>query len=105
MGTIGNPYSAVLNLGDIANSFVNFGAENTVAALSDMFARRGITMTVEDVGLANQATGEFLQENYGKWTQRFSTMSNQVFDKSGFRAVDQFGKNVAMNASLKKGKS
>ena len=31
-------------------------------------------------------------------------MSNQVFDKSGFRAVDQFGKNVAMTASLKKGK-
>jgi hypothetical protein len=104
MGTIGNPYSAVLNLGDIANSFVNFGAENTVAAMRDMFAKRGITMTVEDVGLANQATGEFLQENVGKWTQRFSAASDQVFQKSGFRAVDQFGKNVAMNAALKKGK-
>ena len=104
MGTIGNPYSAVLNLGDIANSFVNFGAENTVAALKDMFAKKGIAMTVEDVGLANQATGEFLQEGVGKWTQRFSAASNQVFQKSGFRAVDQFGKNVAMNAALKKGK-
>lgn len=104
MGTIGNPYSAVLNLGDIANSFVNFGAENTVAAMRDMFTKRGITMTVDDVGLANQATGEFLQEGVGKWTQRFSKMSDEVFTRSGFRKVDQIGKNVSMNAALNKGK-
>ena len=104
MGTIGNPYSAVLNLGDIANSFVNFGVENTVAGMRDLFSKRGIAMTVEDVGLANQTTGEFLQESVGKWTQRFSDASDQVFQKSGFRAVDQFGKNVAINSALKKGK-
>lgn len=104
MGTIGNPYSAVLNLGDIANSFVNFGTDNTVAALRDVLAKRGVNVTVRDVGLHKQTTGEFLQEGAGKWTRRFSDLSDQVFEKSLFKDIDQFGKNVSMNAALRKGK-
>lgn len=104
MGTIGNPYSAVLNLGDVSNSVVNFGLDNTVAAMRDMFSKRGITLTVDDVGLAPQATGEFLQEGMGRWTQRFNKLSDQVFEVSRFRQSDAFGKNVAMNAALRKGR-
>ena len=103
MGTIGNPYSAVLNLGDVSNSVVNFGLDNTVAAMRDMFSK-GITLTVDDVGLAPQITGEFLQEGMGRWTQRFNKLSDQVFEVSRFRQTDAFGKNVAMNAALRKGK-
>jgi hypothetical protein len=103
MGTIGNPYSAVLNLGDMANSVVNFGFENTVAAVVDVFKRRGVYMTVDDVGLTNQATGEFLQDGMGEFTRQFARASDQVFTATGFRAVDTFGKEVSMNAAIRQG--
>jgi hypothetical protein len=104
MGTIGNPYSAVLNLGDMANAVVNFGFENTVAAVIDVMKRRGIYMTVDDVGLANQATGEFLQDGAGEFTRNFAKASDRVFTATGFRAVDTFGKEVSMNAAIRQGR-
>lgn len=103
MGTIGNPYSAVLNLGDMANAVVNFGFENTAAAVVDVLKRRGVYMTVDDIGLANQATGEFLQDGTGAFTRNFAKASDSVFTATGFRAVDSFGKEVSMNAAIRQG--
>ena len=60
MGTIGNPYSAILNVGDVFNSMVNYGTGNTVDAMIDMMRNRGLKISVDDVGLAQQTTGAVL---------------------------------------------
>lgn len=113
MGTIGNPYSAVLNFGDIANSAVNFGAENTARAIVDRMRRSGANVTTADIGLANQATGEFLRETPQLVGDRFGdlmrrtvmpAMDKLAYSASGFRFGDQFGKNVSMNAAIYKGR-
>ena len=103
MGTIANPYSAILNIGDVFNSIVNYGADNTVDVLVDMIRKRGVNVSVEDVGLAQQTTGEFIREGVGKAQARFNKLSEEAFKLSGFRDVDRFGKNVALRAGIKEG--
>jgi len=103
MGTIANPYSAILNIGDVFNSIVNYGADNTVDVLVDMIRKRGVNISVEDVGLAQQTTGEFIREGVGKAQARFNKLSEEAFKLSGFRDVDRFGKNVALRAGIKEG--
>ena len=103
MGTIANPYSAVLNVGDVFNSMVNYGYDNTVDSIVDMMRLRGVDMSVADVGLARQTTGEFIGEGVGKWEQRWSRLSEESFKRSGFTTVDRFGKNVALRAGIKEG--
>jgi hypothetical protein len=104
IGTIGNPYSAFLNLGDLTNSVVNYGADNTADAIVSFLRRKGQTVTVDDVGLAKQATGEFLREGATKWNRRFNDVSDFTFKASGFQAADMAGKNVSLTAALKRGK-
>lgn len=104
MGTIGNPYSALLNFGDVSNTVVNFGADNTGAALINMLKRDGIRVGVKDVGLVNQASGEFLREGASKWNRRFNKMSDLTFKGSGFRAADIAGKTVTLNAAIQRGR-
>ena len=113
LGTIGNPYSAILNLGDLTNSMVNFGVVNTAEAVLDGFRRSGLRVTVDDVGLAQQATGEYLKETPAQIGNRFANQAYRVVSEkgellgwqfSGFRKMDQFGKNVAMNAAIKQGR-
>ena len=104
MGTIGNPYSALLNFGDVGNTVVNFGADNTGAALVNMLKRDGIRVGVQDVGLVNQASGEFLREGSTKWNRRFNLMSDLTFKGSGFRAADVAGKTVTLNAAVQRGR-
>jgi len=103
MGTIGNPYSAILNLGDVFNSMVNYGGDNTLDSVVDMFRKRGIDVTVNDIGLGKQATGELVREGATGLQRRFNSVSNKVFEGSGFGTVDRFGKNVALRAGLKEG--
>lgn len=101
MGTIGNPYSAILNIGDVFNSMVNFGADNTVNALISGFKRQGLEIGVDDIGLMHQTTGEFIRDGVGKWQNRFNKLSDDTFKLTGFTTVDRFGKNVATNAALR----
>lgn len=100
MGTIANPYSAVLNVGDVFNSMVNFGVKNTAKGVINYFTKAGLVMSVDDIGLAHQTTGEFMRDGVGKAQQRFNKMSDKSFELSGFRSVDRFGKDVAMDAAL-----
>ena len=104
IGTIGNPYSAFLNLGDLSNSVVNYGADNTADAIVSFLRRKGQTVTINDVGLAKQATGEFLREGATKWNRRFNDVSDITFKASGFQAADMAGKNVSLTAALNRGK-
>lgn len=102
-GLLGNPYSAVLNVGDVFNSFVNYGTDNTVDALVDMMRMRGVNMSVEDVGLARQATGEFIRDGVGPVQVLFKNLNEKAFKLSGFTTADRFGKNVALRAGIKEG--
>jgi len=104
VGTIGNPYSAFLNLGDLSNSVVNYGASNTADAVVSFLTRRGQTVNTADVGLARQATGEFLREGATKWNRRFNDMSEITFKASGFQAADMAGKNVSLTAAVNRAK-
>lgn len=104
MGTIGNPYSAFLNLGDLSNSVVNYGANNTADAVVSFLSRKGQTLNTADVGLAKQATGEFLREGGSKWNRRFNNMSDVTFKASGFQAADMAGKNVSLTAAVNRAK-
>ena len=104
MGTIGNPYSALLNFGDVGNTVVNFGADNTAAGVVNYLKKNSLSVNVEDVGLANQATGEFLREGSTKWNRRFNKLSDATFKASGFRAADIAGKTVTLNAAVQRGK-
>ena len=113
LGTIGNPYSAILNLGDLTNSMVNFGVVNTAEAVLDGFRRSGLRVTVDDIGLAQQATGEYVKETPGQIGSRFANQAYKAVSDtgellgwqfSGFRKMDHLGKNVAMNAAIKQGR-
>lgn len=104
MGTIGNPYSALLNFGDVSNTVVNFGADNTGAALVNLYRKNGIQIGVEDVGLVNQASGEFLREGASKWNRRFNKTSDFTFKYSGFRGADVAGKTITLNAAIQRGR-
>lgn len=103
VGTIANPYSALLNFGDAANTVVNFGADNTAQALLSFYNKNGIRMGVRDVGLLNQPTGEFLREGQNRWLKRFDDLSEFSFKASGFRDADILGKGLTLNAAVKKG--
>jgi|13_taG_2_1085334.scaffolds.fasta_scaffold00184_42 hypothetical protein len=103
MGTIGNPYSAILNFGDSANTVVNFGADNTALAIREYFKRGGYTFGVEDVGLLQQATGEFIREGSKGWQKRFDRLSDLTFQSSGFRGADRAGKSLTLTTAVKRG--
>lgn len=104
MGTIGNPYSALLNFGDVSNTVVNFGADNTASGIVNYLKKNGLSVNVGDVGLANQATGEFLREGSTKWNRRFNKISDATFKASGFRGADIAGKTITLNAAVQRGK-
>lgn len=101
MGTIGNPYSAVLNLGDVFNSAVNFGARNTVRGLVDTLQGKGLRVTADDVGLMHQTTGEFLRDGVTTAQRRFDALSDAAFNLSQFRRFDRLGKDTAMTAAIR----
>ena len=61
-------------------------------------------MSVDDVGLANQATGEFLREGATAWNRRLNTLSEYTFKGSGFRGADVAGKTVTLNAAIQRGR-
>lgn len=104
MGTIGNPYSALLNFGDVSNTVVNFGAENTGSAIVNMFKQQGLRVGVDDVGLVNQASGEFLREGASGWNRRLNKISDITFKASGFKGADIIGKTITLNAAVQRGR-
>lgn len=103
MGTIGNPYSAILNFGDSANTVVNFGADNTALAIREYFKKGGYTFGVKDVGLLQQSTGEFIREGSKGWQKRFDKLSEVTFQSSGFRGADRAGKSLTLTTAVKRG--
>lgn len=103
MGTIGNPYSAFLNFGDVSNTVVNFGPDNTLLALREFYKKNGLVVGTEDIGILQQSTGEFLREGSKGWQKRFDKINEATFQYSGFRSADRAGKTVTLTAAVKLG--
>jgi hypothetical protein len=90
MSTIGNPVSALTQIGDIGVSAFAHGVRNT---LSSLFGAKAIR--VGELGI-NDIAQEFAS------TLGTARVLERVMRLSGFKAIDQLGKNVSINAALKK---
>ncbi len=90
MTTLANPVSALTQLGDIGLAAYLHGFGNT---LKSVFGKRYVKAV--DLGVVDVA-----QEMVG--TLRTAKVLDRVLRLSGFKAVDRLGKNVALNASLRK---
>ena len=92
MTTLGNPISAMTQIGDLGVAAYANGIKNTLAAL---LSKRKITM--QQMGLDDVLAEEFANE------KKMATALHKLFTISGFRQVDRFGKNVILNGALRKG--
>ena len=103
MGTIGNPYAAITQLGDLANSGALHGLKNTITAVirnilpekTPLIGREQLKLI--DIGYENIA--QELSDGNVKLT---SKLLNKIFDITGFRRFDRLGKESTINAAISK---
>lgn len=93
-GTLGNYWSAMTQIGDLVFAFHKYGIRATVGAIMGpkMVSR-------SDLGVEKAMT-ELVSETKGIT----SKLADWSFKWSGFDKIDRFGKNVNINASLRKNK-
>jgi len=112
VGTIANPYGALMNIHDLFNASFELGVGNVVKAV---FSRNGIRFSADDVGLGQQVFGDFVRRaNKGDPTlgpsfiQKLANASEDLLrwsmNASGFAKLDKFGKSRIMGASFNKAK-
>jgi len=89
-GTIANPLTAIIQLGDLAQSSAFNGLRNTMASL---FGAKN--MKVVDLGI-EQASSELINP------RRTATILNKLFKYSGFTRLDRLAKETTINAALAK---
>lgn len=89
-GTIANPMSALIQLGDLAQSATFNGLRNTMASL---FGSKNIKAI--DLGV-QQASADLLSP------RKTATILNKLFRRSGFAKLDQLAKETTINAALNK---
>lgn len=94
MGTIANPFTAIKQLGDLANSAALNGFRNTISA---MFKANAKEARLIDLGLDNTVLHEIVQDR-GKLATALDTM----LKGTGFQRIDRFGKETYINAALQK---
>lgn len=92
--TLGNPYSALTQIGDLGLSAYAHGLRNTFASI---LGKRNITM--QELGLDDILAEEFANEKV------MAKALHHVFTISGFRHIDRLGKNVNLNAAYRKATS
>lgn len=93
VGTLANPGAAIIQLTDLATSGWLYGLRNTVAG-----------MLKKEVTLAD-AWHDDLVHDLAHSPSKANKVTNFLFGLSGFRAVDRFGKEAVMNASLNKARA
>lgn len=91
--TLANPFSAAIQLADIGVSAYTNGLRNTLAS---MVSPKQISM--KELGLDRVLAEEFRNEKF------MAKTLHTAFTASGFRHIDRFGKDVVLNASLRKGR-
>jgi len=112
VGTIANPYGALMNIHDLFNASFELGVGNVLKAV---FSKNGIRLTADEVGLGQQVFGDFVRRaNKGDPTlgpafiQKLATASEDLLrwsmKWSGFSGLDKFGKSRIMGASFNKAK-
>lgn len=89
-GTIANPMTAIIQLGDLAQSSAFNGLRNTMASL---FGAKN--MKVIDLGI-EQASSELINP------RKTATILNSLFRFSGFSRLDRLAKETTINAALTK---
>ncbi len=111
VGTIANPYGALMNVHDLFNAAFEFGVGNV---LKSVFGKSGIRFTAEDMGLAQQVYGEFVRKAVkGDKKVLGSDFINKIvkgsddllqwsMKASGFSGLDKYGKGKIMGASFRK---
>lgn len=90
MATIGNPISALTQIGDIGVSAYAHGLRNTMVSI---FGRKA-------VDAAGLGVTDIAQEFAS--TTATASLLNKVLKGSGFTTIDRFGKDVSINAALRK---
>jgi uncharacterized protein (DUF2267 family) len=112
VGTIANPYGALMNIHDLFNASFELGVGNVLKAV---FSRNGIKFSAEDVGLGQQVFGDFVRRaNKGDpslgspFLKKIADASEDLLrwsmKASGFAGLDKFGKGRIMGASFNKAK-
>ena len=117
VGTIANPYGALMNVHDLFNASFELGVRNVLGALFD---KGGIVLNPADMGLARQVFGEFVRKarkgtdqkllgdkiSGNKFLENAAQASESLLEWSmnwsGFSKLDQFGKGRIMGASFRK---
>lgn len=89
-GTIANPLTALIQLGDLAQSAAFNGLRNTLASL---FGTKN--MKIVDLGV-QQASADLLSP------RKTANILNKLFKVSGFSRLDQLAKETTINAALNK---
>ena len=112
VGTIANPYGALMNVHDLFNASFELGIGNVLRSL---FSKEGIQFSPSDMGLARQVFGEFVRKaRRGETTTGNQFLENLVAGSadlldwsmkwSGFAKLDRFGKSKIMGASFNRAK-
>ena len=112
IGTIANPYGALMNVHDLFNASFELGVGNVLKAL---FSRGGIRFSAEDVGLGRQVFGEFIRRAtkgdpklgspfIEKMVKGSEDLLQWSMNASGFAGLDKLGKGRIMGASFNKAK-
>lgn len=117
VGTIANPYGALMNVHDLFNASFELGLGNVIKAV---FAKGGVEFSPADMGLARQVFGEFVRKarkgtqkeiealggvtSGNKFIEGAAKASEDLLEWSmkwsGFSKLDQFGKSRIMGASF-----
>ena len=111
VGTIANPYGALMNVHDLFNAAFEFGVGNV---LKSVFDKTGIRFTADDMGLAQQVYGEFVRKAVrgdkkvlgsdfiDKIVKGSDDLLQWSMKASGFSGLDKYGKGKIMGASFRK---
>ena len=113
VGTIANPYGALMNVHDLFNAAFELGVGNV---LKSVFSRNNVRLSADDVGLARQVFGEFIRRSTKgdssitgvRFLEKLAKGSEDLLEwsmkASGFSGLDKFGKTKIMGASFNKAK-
>ena len=89
MGTLPNPLSALVQLGDLA---VSGGLNGLKSTISGIFGKKYVKLV--DIGFDSVLSAEVTN------TRKLAGLLDTMFKVSGFKAVDRLGKETLMNAAL-----
>jgi RNA polymerase sigma factor (sigma-70 family) len=92
-GLLGNPFSAMTQLGDVIIQAYTQDMRATMEAVVRVIGKRKY-VDMKDFGLSDHIAEEFAS------TSKSAKALNQIFKWSLFKGVDEFGKDVALNAAV-----